>query len=137
MRSLLLTTFILLTTTLMHAHVGSADVFYEGDAGPYHVFVTIRLPQVVPGVSQIQVRSASPDVQAIRVVLLRLTGPGAEFPPTPDLAQRSKDDPQFFVSNLWFLDYGALQVRLEVEGSRGKAQLSIPVASYSRQNLPM
>lgn len=137
MRSLLLTTFILLTTTLMHAHVGSADVFYEGDAGPYHVFVTIRLPQVVPGVSQIQVRSASPDVQAIRVVLLRLTGPGAEFPPTPDLAQRSKDDSQFFVSNLWFLDYGALQVRLEVEGSRGKAQLSIPVASYSRQNLPM
>ncbi len=137
MRNLLRILLVLLAPALVHAHVGSADVYYEGDAGPYHLFVTVRLPQVVPGISEIQVRSASPDVQAIRVVLLRLTGPGAEFPPKPDLAQRSKDDPQFFVSSLWFLDYGALQVRIEVEGSKGKAELSVPIASYSRRTQPM
>jgi hypothetical protein len=137
MRKVTMATFILLATTLVHAHVGSADVYYEGDAGPYHLFVTIRLPDAVPGVSEIQVRSATPDVETARVVLLRLAGAGAEFPPKPDLAQRSVQDPRFFVSSLWFMDYGALQVRIEVEGSRGKAKLSVPVASYARQTLPM
>jgi hypothetical protein len=31
------------------AHVGSPDVFYEGDAGPYHLLVAIRPPVVIPG----------------------------------------------------------------------------------------
>src|SRR5215471_4097967 len=134
MRNLSLTTCILLAATLVHAHVGSPDVYYEGEAGPYHLFVTIRLPQVIPGVAEIQVRTASPDVQTIRVVPLRLSGLGSKLPPLPDVAQRSKDDPQFFVSSLWFMEFGALQVRIEAEGSRGKAELSVPVASFARQS---
>jgi hypothetical protein len=117
--------------------VGSPDTYYEGDAGPYHLFVTVRLPQVIPGAGEIQVRSSSPDVQTVQTVLLRLTGPGSTLPPAPTVAQRSKDDPQFFVSNLWFLESGALQVRIEAEGSKGKAELSVPVASFARQSLPM
>ncbi len=128
---------VCLATVPAYAHVGSPDVYYEGDAGPYHLFVTVRLPQVIPGVAEFQVRSASSDVQAIRVVVLRLTGPGSNLPSVPDEAQRSKVDPQFFVSNLWFMEYGALQVRIEAEGSKGKAQLSIPVASFGRESLPM
>ena len=34
------------------AHVGSPDVYYEGDAGPYHLIVTVRMPQVIPGVAE-------------------------------------------------------------------------------------
>ena len=30
----------------LHAHIGSPDVFFEGSAGPYRLFVTIRPPQV-------------------------------------------------------------------------------------------
>src|SRR6266403_611762 len=105
MKNLLTTLFILLATTMVYAHVGSPDVYYEGDAGPYHLFVTVRLPQVIPGVAEFQVRSASPDVQAIRVVVLRLTGPGSNLPSVPDEAQRSKVDPQFFVGSLWFMEY--------------------------------
>lgn len=137
MRNLLKIICILFASTLVYAHVGSADAYYEGDAGPYHLFVTVKLPQVIPGIAEIQVRSASPDVQTIHVVPLRLTGPGSNLPPIPDLAQRSKDDPQFFVSNLWFMDYGAMQVRITVEGPRGKAEISVPVASFARQSLTM
>lgn len=137
MRNLLTALFLIFATTVAFAHVGSADVYYEGDAGPYHLFVTVRLPQVIPGISQIEVRSASPDVQTIHVVILRLTGPGSNLPSTPDLAQRSQVDPQFFVNNLWFMEYGALQVRITAEGSRGKAELSVPVASFPRQALPL
>lgn len=137
MRNLLKILFILLASNLLHAHVGSADVYYEGDAGPYHLFVTIRLPQVIPGVAEIQVRSASPDVQTIQVTSLRLSGLGSNLPPVPDVAQRSKDDPQFFVSNLWFMEFGAMQVRIQADGPKGKAELSLPVASFARQSLPM
>jgi hypothetical protein len=137
MRNLLKILLVLFASSSVYAHVGSPDVYYEGDAGPYHLFVTIRLPQVIPGVAEFQVRSASPDVQSVQVVVLRLTGPGSNLPAIPDVARRSKQDPQFFVSNLWLMEYGALQVRIEANGSRGKAALSIPVASFARQSLPM
>jgi hypothetical protein len=119
------------------AHVGSVDVYYEGDAGPYHLFVTVRMPRVIPGVAEIQVRCASGDVRTIEVVPLRLTGPGSKFPPTPDLAQASMDDPQFFTGSLWLMESGALQVRILVEGAEGKAELSVPVASFAQQTYPM
>ncbi len=137
MRNFLKISVILLASTLVHAHVGSPDVYYEGDAGPYHFFVTIRLPQVIPGIAEIQVRSATPDVQSVQVVPLRLTGPGSNLPSTPDLARRSKEDPQFFVSNLWLMEFGAMQVRIEADGTKGKAAFAIPVASFARKSLTM
>src|SRR5207245_11394359 len=74
------------------AHVGSPDVFYQGNAGPYHLFVTVRVPQVIPGVAEIEVRSSSNDVHTIQVVPLRLTGQGSNFPPTPDPASQSRSE---------------------------------------------
>lgn len=67
---------VLLAGMPLRAHVGSPDVYYEADAGPYHLFVTVRIPQVIPGVAEIQVRSASNDVETISVVPMRLSGPG-------------------------------------------------------------
>ena len=72
------------------AHIGSPDVYFEGDAGPYHLFVTVRLPLVIPGVAEVDVRSTANDLGEVRIVPLRLTGPGSQYPPTPDLAQLSK-----------------------------------------------
>src|SRR5260370_549442 len=92
--------FLLIASLPVHAHVGSPDVYYEGDAGPYRLFVTVRVPQVIPGVAEIQVRSQSGDVHSMQMVLLSLTGPGSTLPPTPDVAQQSKQDPQFFTARL-------------------------------------
>ena len=39
------------------AHVGSPDIFFEGSAGPYKLLVTIRPPQVIPGIAEIEIRS--------------------------------------------------------------------------------
>jgi hypothetical protein len=119
------------------AHVGSPDVYYEGDAGPYHLFVTVRMPQVIPGVAEIQVRCESPGVKSIQIVPLRLIGPGSSFPPTPDLAKASKDDPQFFSGSLWLMESGALQVRVLADGEKGKGELAVPVASFAQRTFPM
>ena len=128
---------ILFVAAPLGAHVGSPDVFYEGLAGPYHLFVTVRVPQVIPGVAEIEVRSESKDVSSIQVVPLRLTGQGSNVAPAPDIAQQSKDDPQFFTGSLWLMESGALQVRVMAEGARGKGELSVPVPSYAQTVLPM
>lgn len=128
---------ILFAAAPLGAHVGSPDVFYEGLAGPYHLFVTVRVPQVIPGVAEIEVRSESKEVSSIQVVPLRLTGQGSNVAPIPDIAQQSKDDPQFFTGSLWLMESGALQVRVMVEGARGRGELSVPVPSFAQTVLPM
>jgi hypothetical protein len=132
-----LATVLLAAALPARAHVGSPDVFYEGNAGPYRLFVTVRVPQVVPGVADIEIRSESGDVRAIRVVPMRLAGPGSNFPPTPDLAAQSKDDPQFFTASLWLMESGALQVRVLVDGAQGQGEVSVPVPSSAQRTLPM
>ena len=122
---------LLLAASACWAHVGSPDVYYEGQAGPYHLLVTIRTPSVIPGVSEIEVRSAANDVDVVHIVPTPLTGPGAKFAPVPDLAQRSKDDPQFFTGSLWMMTSGSWQVRVTAEGAKGKGVISVPVPALS------
>jgi hypothetical protein len=120
-----------------HAHIGSPDVFFEGDAGPYRLFVTVRTPDVIPGIAQIEIRSASPDVREVSVVPMRLTGPGSKLPPAPDRAVPAATDSQFFTASLWLMERGSLQVRIAVDGARGRAALGVPVPAIAQRTLAM
>lgn len=136
-RAIAILVLILAAALSVGAHVGSPDVFFEGDAGPYHLYVTVRVPQVIPGIAEIQVRSASNDVQRIEIVPMRLSGAGSNLPPTPDVAERSKQDPQFFTGSLWLMEFGALKVRVSVEGGKGKGELAVPVPAFAQSTLSM
>jgi len=129
--------FFLCLAGPVFAHVGSPDVFFEGNAGPYRLFVTVRLPPVIPGIAEIEIRSESNAVREVRIVALRLTGPGSQYAPTPDLAQRAENDPQFFTGSVWLMEGGSLQVRIQADGKRGKGQVSVPVPSIVQRVLPM
>ncbi len=138
MKRLLLLFVILSASALpLSAHVGSPDVFLEGNAGPYKLFVTVRVPQVIPGVAQIEIRSESNAVSEIRIAPMQLTGPGSQFAPAPEAAERSKDDPQFFRGSLWLMEFGSLQVRIEADGTSGKALLAVPIPAIAQSTLPM
>jgi hypothetical protein len=134
-----LLTFLLVLVSAVpgSAHVGSPDVFLQGDAGPYRLFVTVRVPQVIPGIAEIEIRSESNDVREIRVAPMQLTGPGSQYAPTPDVAQRSPADPQFFTGSLWLMEFGSLQVRIAADGARGKGELAVPVPAVAQGTLPM
>jgi hypothetical protein len=128
---------VLVFAAALHAHVGSPDVFYEGAAGPYRLLVTIRPPVIVPGVAEIEIRSASQAVRHVRIVPLPLTGAGAKFAPTPDVAQPSKQDPQFFTGSLWLMSVGEWQVRVRAEGDQGAGELSVPVPALPTRTQTM
>jgi hypothetical protein len=120
----------------LSAHVGSPDIFFEGDAGPYHLLVTIRPPQVIPGVAEVEIRSTSPGLTQLRIVPLRLTR-ARQFAPAPDIANPSPGDPQFFTGSLWLMATGSWQVRITADGDRGPGVLSVPVPALATRVLGM
>jgi hypothetical protein len=122
---------LLAGASLLHAHVGSPDVFYEGKAGPYAVMVTIRPPAVIPGVAEVEIRIPADGVREVRVVPLPLTGAGSEHPPTPDVAKRDTGDPHFFTGSVWLMAFGSYQVRVEVDGAEGTGRLGVPVPAIA------
>lgn len=128
---------LLLLPGMCLAHVGSPDVYFDGYAGPYHLLVAIRPPSVVPGVAQIQVRCVCNDISQVEILPLRLSGQGAQFSPTPDVAQRSSADPQVFNGNLWIMVRGGWKVQINAEGQQGKGQLAVPVSAVSFTSVGM
>ncbi|MBI4906200.1 MAG: hypothetical protein HY820_21375 [Acidobacteria bacterium] len=131
---------LLLTLTcalVASAHIGSPDIFLEGRAGPYPLFVTIRPPQVIPGIAEVDIRVRSTGIKEVRIVPTPIKGPGAKFAPTPDIATPSKDDPQFFTGGLWMMTSGSWEVRVTVEGAQGSGQLDVPVPALASQTEKM
>jgi hypothetical protein len=119
------------------AHVGSPDVYYEGLAGPYRLFVTVRAPQMIPGIAAVEVQVLEGAVNDIQIVPLRVIGEGSETAPPSDAMERSKSDPQFFSGKLWLMESGSFQVRMEITGATGKAQMGVPVAAFAQRTLRM
>jgi hypothetical protein len=119
------------------AHVGSPDVYFQGDAGPYQLTVMIRTPQMIPGVAEIEIRAGAPGVRQVKIVPLYIVGPGSKYPPPPDVLLPFKDDPQFFTGKLWLMASGSWQVRIEADGDRGAGTLAVPVPAFARSTLPM
>jgi hypothetical protein len=119
------------------AHVNSPDVYYDGYAGPYHLLVTVRPPSVVPGVAQIQIRSATGDVDEVQVLPLRMVGEAAKLAPAADVAERSPIDPQAYSGKLWIMERGSWKVQVKVDGKKGKGELAVPLPAVSTKSTTM
>jgi hypothetical protein len=119
------------------AHVNSPDVYFDGNAGPYHLLVTVRPPTVVPGVAQIEIRTESSDVDSVEIVPLRMSGAAANLAPTADPAERSATDPQVFHGKLWIMARGSWKVRVTANGKQGAGELDVPLPAVSVNSVRM
>jgi hypothetical protein len=129
--------FTLALTLPAYAHIGSKDVYEEVNAGQYKLFVTIRPPNVIPGVAAIEVRSSGAPVRSISITPTPLTGEGSKHPPSSDAMKVSTADPAFFTGSLWLMASGSWQVHFDIDGSAGKVSSSVPVAAVPLSVLPM
>ena len=120
-----------------HAHVGSKDVFEQVDAGPYTLFVTIRMPNVIPGVANVEVRSTGAPVTGISITPLPLTGEASKHPPASDPMKASAPDPAFFTGAVWMMASGSMQIRFNITGAAGNQTASVPVPAVAISTLTM
>ncbi len=112
------------------AHVGSPDIYVEGNAGPYRLLVTVRPPLVIPGIAEIEVRASGDSdagISGISIAPIPLTGEASKHPPVADAMKPSAQDKQFFTGALWIMASGSWQVRFTVDGKQGTGVFSVPV----------
>jgi hypothetical protein len=118
------------------AHVGSPNVFFEGEAGAYPVRVMIRPPKVVPGLAEISVRVKTNGVSKVSVLPARWDT-GRRGAPPPDVATPVKGETNLFTSQLWLMKSGAYSVFVNVEGTAGAGTAIVPVNSVALTRLDM
>lgn len=120
------------TALFCTAHVGSPDVWYEGDAGPYHVIVHVAVPGVIPGIADITVRVAGGTPDEVTAVV-NLAGATAGTPP-PDVAKPAGSAGGYEV-RLWIMAPGSNSVTVTVRGARGSGTAVVPVTAVANRRL--
>ena len=130
-------TLLIVTSTVAFAHVGSPNVYFEGDAGPYHLLLTVNPPAMIPGVALVEARVTSGTTDGISIAPVYVNGKDQGLPPAPDSMQRSASDPQWFTGKVWLMESGAWEIRAEIVGPKGVGKLAVPVPAFARRTLPM
>jgi hypothetical protein len=115
------------------AHVGSPDTFFVGDAGPYRVRVSVRLPGVIPGRAQLAVRvvgATKPEAfhVAIRAGQWNVGLAGA---PPAEIATPVPGDPELYSAELWFMTPTSYQLFVNVDGPSGPGAAVVPVMALA------
>lgn len=121
-----------------HAHVGSKDIFEQVQAGPYKLYVTVRPPDVIPGVAVVEVRvsgDAVPDT--LRITPVPMVGEASKHPPIPDALKPSAQDAKFFTGSVWLMASGSWKVSILADGHSGPGSGSVPVPAVAVKMLRM
>ena len=129
--------FLFLLPAAAHAHVGSKDVFQTVHAGPYILNVTIRPPNVIPGIATVEIRTTGAPITGLHITPLPLTGEASKHPPASDAMKQSNQDPAFYTGGIWIMAAGTWQVRIEVDGPSGRETSSVPVLAVPIATLKM
>lgn len=124
---------LLAVCLLCMAHIGSPDVWYEGDAGPYHVIVYVRVPGVIPGVADINVRVVNDSADEVTAVVNLFDATGA---PPPDIAKPTGSG-GWYETRLWIMSPGSNSVTVAVKGARGTGSVLVPVTAVANRRLAL
>jgi hypothetical protein len=120
---------------LCSAHIGSPDVWYEGEAGPYHVVVYVRLPGVIPGIADINVQVAGDQPEQV-TAMVNLFSANAGTPP-PDEAKPVERAAGWYATRLWIMAPGSNSVTVGVSGKKGTGSVIVPVAAVPHRRLAL
>ena len=127
---------LLLLALPVQAHIGSPYVYFEGEAGPYPVRISIQPPEVVPGLAQINVRVHSGAVTKVAALPARWDT-GRKGAPPPDEAKLVQGETNLYSTELWLMDFGAYSVFVDIEGPDGKGTAIVPLNSMSTERREM
>jgi hypothetical protein len=134
--SILIGFFFIVSSLELSAHIGVQNVFLESKAGPFPIRVTIRPPQVVPGLAEIFIRVHQGEVDQITALPVRYDT-GRQGAPPPDIAVPVQGSPNLYRTELWFMKSGAHSVIIHVSGQEGEGEVMVPFDAIATRTLPM
>lgn len=122
--------FCLLYSIASVAHVGSAGVLFQGQAGAYRVLVSLQPPDVIPGTAQVTVYVESGNVTSVmaRPIYFRTGDKGA---PSFDVISPVPNQTGQFQGIVWLMAGGASSVQITLDGDDGKKELIVPIVAVS------
>jgi hypothetical protein len=127
---LLLTVVALAFAHPAHAHVGSPDISIEGMAGPYHLMVSVKPPDVIPGTALVTVyfeNTADVMVSAQPIYFYS----GRNGAPSADPLQPVPGQPGQYTGSVWLMSDGSSSILLHVQGRWGRGELVVPIVAIS------
>src|SRR5262245_21862323 len=106
-----------------HAQIGSPNIFFDGQAGPYSVRAIIRPPAALPGLAQVDVH-----VNGVTNVLLQtaLFESASEAAPPPVSAVPVAGETNLFNGTVWLLRPGSYSMRVTLNGVHGPGSVVVP-----------
>jgi hypothetical protein len=113
-----------------HAHVGSPDISMEGMAGPYHLMVSVKPPDVIPGTALVTVyfdNTADVMVSAQPIYFYS----GRNGAPSADPLQPVPGQPGRYTGSVWMMSDGSSSILLHVRGRSGRGELVVPIVAIS------
>ena len=131
LRRLLLLFFLL--PAAAHAHVGSRDIYLQGSAGPYPVYISIQPPVVIPGLATVYVYVNATDDAALQSISVQPNVLSADPNQRMPEAQTLDHDPinHQYHGSVWLMTNGSWQLRFQAHGARGDGVLAVPVPATS------
>lgn len=130
MKKYILLLLLALTGIASHAHVGSAGVQMQAQAGAYKVLVSVTPPDVIPGTAQVSVYIENGEAQTVSVRPIYFysgdNGAPSADPLLPVAGQKGQ-----FQGAVWLMEWGSSSAQIQIEGKQGKADLIIPIVAVS------
>ncbi|HEY4131839.1 MAG TPA: hypothetical protein VGM50_14565 [Gemmatimonadaceae bacterium] len=121
------------------AHVGSPNVVFDGNAGPYAVRVVVKPPEVVPGLADVIVRIGGANANDVQRVMIRpvFWRAGEKGAPAGDEAPRVAGQQSVYTGRLWLMSRGSYSVYVTVNGPRGSGTAIVPVNAFATGRLAL
>ncbi|HEY4209584.1 MAG TPA: hypothetical protein VGM31_22315, partial [Puia sp.] len=112
------------------AHVGSPDVAIQGVAGPYHLLVSIKPPDVIPGTAKVTVylQGGMDATIATQPVYYFSGEKGA---PPAEVLQPVAGSSGAYAGLVWMMERGSSSILLHVKGSKGEGEMVVPIVAVS------
>jgi hypothetical protein len=112
------------------AHVGSPGVAMEGMAGPYHLMVSVKPPDVIPGTAVVTVYLDNAGGVSVAAQPIYFYS-GRQGAPSADPLQPVAGQSGQFSGKVWLMSDGSSSILLQVQGPSGKGQLIVPIVAVS------
>jgi hypothetical protein len=127
---------LLLIRPAASAHIGNPTTIHEGFAGTVPVRVSVRVPGVVPGLADINVRVLTNGVTRVTALPVHWRA-GLQGAPPPDVCEPVPGEPGLYHAQLWLMEHGAFSVDVAVQTERGSGKVSVPINALALTRLPM